>query len=53
MFGTTTLVIDDGDTAIFIDDFFSSPRFARVAFGTLSPHEVAIDEALGKKQSLA
>jgi L-ascorbate metabolism protein UlaG (beta-lactamase superfamily) len=36
-FGSTTIQIDDGETAIMVDGFFSRPGFLRVIFGTIAP----------------
>lgn len=43
--GVSTLVFDDGETAIMTDGFFSRPGFRRL-LGTIAPDEVAVDAAL-------
>lgn len=53
-FGTTTIQIDDGRTAIMVDGFFSRPGLARLALSTivpiLTPNNSRIDAALREGQ---
>ena len=43
--GVSTLVFDDGETAIMTDGFFSRPSLARL-LGTIAPDEAAVDRGL-------
>jgi len=61
-FGTTTIQIDDGETALMIDGFFSRPSLPKLAlslispnFASIGPNEKRIVEALekGKVNKLA
>jgi len=45
-FGVTTLVIDDGETTLVIDGFFSRPPLRRVVFGRIEPDRERIRQAL-------
>src|SRR5882724_9650251 len=45
-FGVSTILFDDGKTAIMTDGFFSRPPFAQVAFGNIWPDEQRITDAL-------
>ena len=47
-FGATTIQIDDGETAILIDGFFSRPGLAQLLFTNIEPNEVRITAALEK-----
>jgi L-ascorbate metabolism protein UlaG (beta-lactamase superfamily) len=49
-FGTTTLLIDDGETSLMVDGFFSRPPFTAVLFGKIAPDEARIDRALQRGQ---
>lgn len=53
-FGTTTIQIDDGRTAIMVDGFFSRPGLARLALSTivpvLTPDNSRIEAALREGQ---
>lgn len=53
-FGTTTIQIDDGHTAIMVDGFFSRPGLARLALSTivpvLTPDNSRIEAALREGQ---
>jgi L-ascorbate metabolism protein UlaG (beta-lactamase superfamily) len=44
--GVSTLVFDDGETAVMTDGFFSRPRFSKVAFLKIAPDERAVDAGL-------
>src|SRR5687768_17020487 len=44
--GVATLLIDDGDTSLLTDGFFSRPGLAKVAVGRLAPHRGRIRNAL-------
>jgi len=44
--GVSTLLIDDGDTSLLTDGFFSRPGLAKVAVGRLAPHRGRIRNAL-------
>jgi L-ascorbate metabolism protein UlaG (beta-lactamase superfamily) len=46
--GVSTLLFDDGRTALLTDGFFSRPGLLRVAFGRLRPDIARIDAALGR-----
>jgi len=46
--GVTTLLIDDGDSALMTDGFFSRPTLAAVGTRKLSPSEPRIDGALAR-----
>lgn len=52
-FGVTTIQIDDGETAIMIDGFFSRPGLAQLLFMKIEPNEASIDSALEKVPNLA
>ena len=47
-FGATTIQIDDGNTALMIDGFFSRPGLAQVLFGEISPDIDRINYAFAK-----
>lgn len=44
--GVATLLLDDGDTAILTDGFFSRPSLARVALGRIAPDHARIAHGL-------
>ncbi|MER7416162.1 MBL fold metallo-hydrolase [Micromonospora peucetia] len=46
--GVSSLLFDDGDTAVMTDGFFSRPSLLRVALGRLAPDEARIDSALAR-----
>ncbi len=45
-FGTTTLLVRCGQSAVITDGFFTRPSLARVLFGKLKPDHVTISKAL-------
>lgn len=45
-FGATTIQIDDGETAIMIDGFFSRPGLAQLLFSNIEPDQSRIVAAL-------
>ena len=46
--GVSSLLLDDGDTAVMTDGFFSRPSLRKVAFGKLAPDPTRIDSALAR-----
>ncbi len=46
--GVATLLLDDGESAVMTDGFFSRPPLARVALGRIAPDRARIDTALGR-----
>ena len=44
--GVSSLLFDDGESAVLFDGFFSRPSFLRVAFGKVTPIDERIDVAL-------
>lgn len=44
--GVSTLLIDDGTTALMVDGFFTRPGMARVAFGRIAPRQQTVAECL-------
>ena len=46
--GVASLLLDDGDTAVMTDGFFSRPALRKVAFGKLAPNPHRIDCALAR-----
>ena len=46
--GVSTLLVDDGDTAVLTDGFFSRPSLAKVAAGRIAPNQARIDAAWGR-----
>ncbi|HWJ10645.1 MAG TPA: MBL fold metallo-hydrolase [Nocardioides sp.] len=44
--GVSSVLIDDGETAVLTDGFFSRPSMGRVLLGRLAPDEARIDAAL-------
>jgi L-ascorbate metabolism protein UlaG (beta-lactamase superfamily) len=43
--GVSTLLVDDGDTAVLTDGFFSRPSLAKVAAGRIAPDQARIEAA--------
>ena len=46
--GVTTLLLDDGSSALMTDGFFSRPSLAQVAAGKLSPSEARVGGCLAR-----
>jgi L-ascorbate metabolism protein UlaG (beta-lactamase superfamily) len=46
--GVSTLLIDDGSSAVMTDGFFSRPGLGRVGAGKLSPSPARVDECLAR-----
>lgn len=46
--GVSTLLFDDGDSAVLFDGFFSRPPLGKVALGRIAPDLGRIDDALGR-----
>jgi L-ascorbate metabolism protein UlaG (beta-lactamase superfamily) len=46
--GVTTLLLDDGSSALMTDGFFSRPGLARLAAGKLSPSAARVDGCLAQ-----
>ncbi|QZA07410.1 MBL fold metallo-hydrolase [Mycolicibacter heraklionensis] len=46
--GVSTLLVDDGSSALMTDGFFSRPGLLRAAFGKLSPSPARIDGCLSR-----
>lgn len=46
--GVSTLLIDDGSSALLTDGYFSRPSLARVALGRVSPSAARIDGCLAR-----
>jgi L-ascorbate metabolism protein UlaG (beta-lactamase superfamily) len=46
--GVTTLLIDDGTSAVMTDGFFSRPSLGRVGMGKLSPSPARVDGCLAR-----
>lgn len=44
--GVSTVLVDDGETALLTDGFFSRPSMGRVLLGRLAPDDARIDAAL-------
>ncbi|MCV7175166.1 hypothetical protein H7H98_05305, partial [Mycolicibacterium sphagni] len=44
--GVSTLLIDDGTTAIMTDGFFSRPSLARIGLGRIAPSKARVDGCL-------
>jgi L-ascorbate metabolism protein UlaG (beta-lactamase superfamily) len=44
--GVSSLLFDDGTTAILTDGFFTRPRKRRVLFGTVAPNRAVVDRVL-------
>jgi len=49
--GVSTLLIDDGRSAVLTDGFFSRPSLAKVGLGSVAPDHARIDAALGRVAS--
>lgn len=50
--GVSTILVDDGNSAIMIDGFFSRPGTAKTLVGKIAPDTARIDSALNKVNSL-
>ena len=48
--GVSTLLIDDGSSALMTDGFFSRPGLARVGLGKVSPSSARVDGCLARAQ---
>ncbi|WP_181311674.1 MBL fold metallo-hydrolase [Nocardioides campestrisoli] len=48
--GVSTVLLDDGKSAVLTDGFFSRPGLLRTGLGRLVPDEARIDEALGRAE---
>ena len=46
--GVASLLLDDGETAVLTDGFFSRPSLAKVALGKVAPDLARIDAALAR-----
>lgn len=46
--GVSTLLLDDGETAILTDGFFTRPSMARVLLGRIAPEPVRVDACLDR-----
>jgi L-ascorbate metabolism protein UlaG (beta-lactamase superfamily) len=46
--GCTTVLLDDGETQLLVDGFFSRPGGLRVLLGRIAPDETRIDAALAR-----
>lgn len=46
--GVSTLLVDDGTSAILTDGFFSRPSLLRVGLGRVAPHRARIEACLGR-----
>ena len=46
--GVSTVLVQDGETAILTDGFFSRPAFLRTVLGKIAPDAAAIDAALAR-----
>ncbi|MET8308943.1 MBL fold metallo-hydrolase [Micromonospora sp. NPDC005173] len=46
--GVSSLLFDDGDTAVLTDGFFSRPSLLRVALGRLTPDDARISSTLAR-----
>ena len=46
--GVSTLLIDDGSSAVMTDGFFSRPSLARVAVGKVAPSPARVDGSLAR-----
>ncbi|MGH3523562.1 MAG: MBL fold metallo-hydrolase, partial [Mycobacterium sp.] len=42
--GVSTLLLDDGSSALMTDGYFSRPSLTRVALGKVSPSAARVDE---------
>jgi L-ascorbate metabolism protein UlaG (beta-lactamase superfamily) len=48
--GVTTLLLDDGSSALMTDGYFSRPSLAQVAVGKVSPSLELVDECLARAE---
>jgi len=48
--GVTTLLLDDGSSALLTDGYFSRPGLAQLAFGKVSPAADRVDECLARAE---
>ncbi len=46
--GVSTLLLDDGSSALMTDGYFSRPRLSRVALGKVSPSSARVDGCLAR-----
>jgi L-ascorbate metabolism protein UlaG (beta-lactamase superfamily) len=46
--GVTTLLLDDGSSAVLTDGYFSRPGLGQLAFGKVSPSSERVDECLAQ-----
>ncbi|OBF88021.1 MBL fold metallo-hydrolase [Mycobacterium sp. 852002-51163_SCH5372311] len=46
--GVTTLLLDDGSSAVLTDGYFSRPGLPQLAFGKVSPSAERVDECLAR-----
>ncbi|OBA84487.1 MBL fold metallo-hydrolase [Mycobacterium sp. 1164966.3] len=46
--GVTTLLLDDGTSAVLTDGYFSRPGLPQLAFGKVSPSSERVDECLAR-----
>ena len=46
-FGVSTILLDDGNTAIMTDGFFSRPAAGKLLFGRIAPDKDRIADGLG------
>ena len=46
--GVSTLLFDDGDSAVLFDGFFSRPSLVKVGLGRIAPDQARIAAALGR-----
>jgi L-ascorbate metabolism protein UlaG (beta-lactamase superfamily) len=46
--GVSTLLFDDGESAVMTDGYFSRPSLPKVALGRIAPDDDRIDSALGR-----
>lgn len=46
--GVASLLLDDGETALLTDGYFSRPSMAKVLLGRISPDEARIDSVLAR-----
>ncbi|WP_310961843.1 MBL fold metallo-hydrolase [Nocardioides terrisoli] len=46
--GVSTLLLDDGDSALLTDGFFSRPGMARVLLGRIAPDRARVDDCLAR-----
>jgi L-ascorbate metabolism protein UlaG (beta-lactamase superfamily) len=46
--GVSTLLLDDGESAVLTDGFFSRPSLLRVGLRAIAPDEERVDAALGR-----